>query len=365
MDSFKQRMRIIRKLKYLSLIIAAGIALVTSGISSCITDPCSVGEPDSLFSEYVLVWDLMDTHYACFFAKQNVDWDQVYQKYREAATNLTSRGELADICLQLLGELEDQNLSLRDSAGIRLESWNQGCFLNWDLTVWLKYMRNWIGPAPTPPGITLNNFDIITLYPTPADTIGYIYISNLGNTYSWMSFFMETQDIRYYHGLIIDLRMCGESGTEMNAFYTCGRFTTEHVLGYYRAFRTGPGRNDMGQMLGVWACKNGSWQFTNPIVLLTGRNTQGAAEQLVLLLTTQSHVTVIGDTTAGYANPVVSFNLTEDWSIQIPEMVTYSPDGTLLLNCGIAPDIVIPVSEADFAAGVDPVIDAAIEMLAP
>jgi hypothetical protein len=353
----------IRQLKYVSLVISAGIALLASGMSGCISDPCSVGEPDSLFSEYILVWDLMDRQYACFFAKENVDWDEAYQKYREAATNLTSRDELTDLCLELLGELQDQNLSLRDSAGTRYESWNQGAFVNWDLTVWLDYMRNWIGPSSTSPGVTLDIFGAIAFKPTPADSVGYIYISDLGDQFDWLGFFSATTAIQACDGLIIDLRMCGESGIESNAFYTCGRFTDVSALAYWRLFRVGPGRNDMGSMLQVLAFKNGAWQFTNPIVLLTGRYTQGAAEQLVLFLKTQQYVTVIGDTTAGFANPVVSFNLTEDWSIQIPEMVTYSPDGTLLLNCGIPPDIVIPVSEADFAAGVDPVLDAALQML--
>ncbi len=355
----------IRQLKYVSLVISAGIALLASGMSGCISDPCSVGEPDSLFSEYILVWDLMDRQYACFFAKENVDWDEAYQKYREAATNLTSRDELTDLCLELLGELQDQNLSLRDSAGTRYESWNQGAFVNWDLTVWLDYMRNWIGPSSTSPGVTLGVFGAQLLPASIADNLGYIYISDLGNQFDWEGFFVVTLDVQNCDDLIIDLRMCSESGIESNAFYACGRFVEESVLAYWRVFRAGPGRNDMGSMLQMLAFRNGAWQFTNPIVLLTGRNTQGAAEQLVLLLMSQQHVTVIGDTTAGFANPVVSFNLTEGWSIQIPEMVTYSPDGTLLLNCGIAPDIVIPVSEADFAAGVDPVIDAAIEMLTP
>ena len=37
--------------------------------SGCVPDPCEVGEPDSLFSEFVLVRDLMDVHYACFIAR--------------------------------------------------------------------------------------------------------------------------------------------------------------------------------------------------------------------------------------------------------------------------------------------------------
>ncbi|MCK5116132.1 MAG: hypothetical protein KAR44_06000 [Candidatus Aegiribacteria sp.] len=358
-------MRKIKTFKYISLVISAGIALLASGISGCITDPYSVGEPDSLFSEYRLVWDLVDSHYACFFAKEDVNWDEAYQKYREAATNLTSRGELVDLCLQMMGELQDQNLALRDSNGSWMESWNQGDFVNWDLTVWLEYMRRWTSPSLIPPGVTFDIFGAIELNPSIADNLGYIYISNLGSGYDWVGFFSETYTVAECSGLIFDLRMCGESGIESNAFYTCGRFVVESTLAYYRVFRVGPGRNDMGNMLPVLAYRNGIWQFTNPIVLLTGRYTQGAAEQLVLFLKTQQHVTVIGDTTAGFANPIVSFNLTEDWTIEIPEMVTYTKDNLLILNCGIAPDIVIPVSEADFAAGVDPVLDAAIEMLVP
>lgn len=345
--------------------ISAGIALFASGISGCVTDPCSVGEPDSLFSEYILVWDLIDTYYPGFFAKDNVDWDEAYLKYREAATNLTSRDELVDLCLQLMSELEDQNLSLRDSEGTRYESWNQGDFVNWDLSVWMEYMRSWIGPSSLPPGVTLQVFGAQAVYPVSVGNLGYLYISDMGEAFSWLDFFEVTNEVHYRDGLIIDLRMCGESGSSTHAYYACGRFIEESAPGYYRVFRVGPGRNDMGNLLTVSAFRNGAWQFTNPIVLLTGRYTQGAAEQLVLLLRTQPHVTVIGDTTAGFANPTISYNLTEDWSIQIPELVSYSLDTTLILNCGIAPDIFIPVSEADFAAGIDPVIDAAIEMLTP
>ena len=349
-------------MKYASLVISLGIALLTSSISGCLPDPYSVGEPDSLFSEYVLVRDLVDSHYACFFAKENVDWDLVYEKFRSAAENLGNRDELVDICLQLLGELEDQNVILRDSLGTRMDSWNQGDFLNWDLTVWMDYMEDWSSSGSA---ITLDAFGALVINPISTDTVGYVYISELGNGFNYIAFFSETNEIQHCTGIILDLRMCGESGSEINAYYGCGRFIEESVLCYYRAFRVGPGRNDMGEMLEVLSYRNGIWQFTKPIVLLTGRYTQGAAEQLVLLLRTQEHITVIGDTTGGFANPAVSFNLTEDWTIEIPWMVTYSPDGTLILNSGMAPDIFIPASEADFAAGVDPVLDAALEMILP
>jgi len=47
MNSLKHRMRIIRTLKYVSLAVSAGIAVLVSSISGCITDSWSDGEPDS------------------------------------------------------------------------------------------------------------------------------------------------------------------------------------------------------------------------------------------------------------------------------------------------------------------------------
>ena len=346
-----------RTLKYALLILSGGIALLTSGISGCFPDPYSVGEPDSLFSEYVLVWDLMNSHYACFFARENEDWDQLYQKYKPEAENLQSRDELMDLCLEIMGELEDQNLILLTPT--RQDSWSEGDFLNWDIDVWRAYARIWY-QCYYP---SLDNYGAVVIDSSATDTVGYVYLSTLGSGFDMLSFYAETNTIQNCTGIIFDLRMCHGSGVEFNAHLATGRFVEESALSYYRAFRIGPGRKDMGEMEEVLSYRNGSWQFTEPIILLTGRYTQGAAEQLVLFLRSQQHVTVIGDTTAGFANPAVSFDLTEDWAIEIPKMVTYSLDSTLLLNSGIAPDIYIPVSEADFAAGVDPVINAAMAML--
>ena len=348
-----------RTLKYVLLFISGGIVLLTSGISGCLPDPYSVGEPDSLFSEYVLVWDLVDRHYACFFSREDVNWDQLYQMLKPEAENLQNRDQLKDICLELMSAMVDQNLILRDSLGVRLDSWSEGDFINWDLTVWMDYMQEWFQVFH----MDLEAYGATVIHSITTDSIGYIYISDLGSAFDMIAFYGETSPIQDCSSIIFDLRMCGESGHEINAHYASGRFVAINALSYYRAFREGPGRYDMGEKLEVYSYKNGAWQFNEPTILLTGRLTQGAGEQLVLLLRSQEHVTIIGDTTAGFANPAVSFNLTEGWTVEIPSMVTYSLDGTLLLNSGIAPDILIPVSEADFAAGVDPVLDAAVEML--
>jgi C-terminal processing protease CtpA/Prc len=119
----------------------------------------------------------------------------------------------------------------------------------------------------------------------------------------------------------------------------------------------------MGPLQPIYATRNGAWQFTGPIVALTGRQTQQAAELLTMLLMTQDHVTVIGDTTSGFANSAQRYNLTGGWTLELPYLATYDTDSVLNFDRGIPPDIHIPVSEADFAAGNDPVLDAALELV--
>lgn len=329
-------------------------AFLFSG-TACLPDAYGVGQPDSLFSEFVLVRDMVDQYYACFC--QNIaDWDQVYAIYRPLAMNLADRDQLIELTLDMLGELRDVQLVIADSSGTIMESWNPGDFVNWDMEVWLSYMEEWGCPLEMDP------FGITPLAP-PFDSIGYIYISSLDNTYDWAGFFGASFAIQHCSSLIFDLRMCQGSGIETNAIYTMGRFTSISTLAYYKSYREGPGRCDMGELQPVYSTRNGAWQFTRPVLVLTGRETQGAAELLTLLLATQDHVTVIGDTTYGYSNVSLTYNLLDDWTIYIPFMMAYMPDSTALFGNEIVPEIYVRTTEADFQAGIDPVLDAALEML--
>ena len=335
-------------------ILSATVLVVITG-TGCLPGPYEAGTPDSLFSEFVLVRDLMDSYYACFIARENLDWTQVYQQYRDAAQNLSSRDDMIELALEMLGELEDMGVALFDSAGNRYESCDPGYFQNWDREVFGSYLTGWEQAD------TLLPYKSFTL-PEPLDSIGYMYIGTLGEDYTIDFFFGSTGPISQCSRLILDLRFCNRIGMEVNAFYSMGRFTETMQLGYYRQFRSGPDRHDMGEPDPVYAQKNGAWQFTEPIVVLTGRYTQGAAELLVLLLRTQEHVTIIGDSTAGYANPSVARNLTGSWLIEIPHMLTYDPEMNMMFDNPIPPDLPVQVSEDDLAAGIDPVLDAALEM---
>ncbi len=348
----KERGILGKKLVLFMSMAAAAVLFVGAG---CLPQPYEAGQPDSLFSEFVLTWDLMNSYYACFAAREDLDWDQVFGQYRSDAMNLADRSEMIQLVLEMTGELGDMSIALYDSSGSRLDSCDPGYFCNWDRDVWGSYMLAWGGED------TLVKYAAFRLDP-PYDSIGYMYISSLGDDFDLTEFFYSTGSVMDCSRLILDLRMCDRSGQEENAQYAVGRFTKTVSLGYYRVFRTGPGRLDMGEPLPVYAHRNGAWQFTDPTIVLCGRHVQTGAEALLLLMKSQDQVTVIGDTSAGYANPAGLYNLTGGFTMEIPRMMIYSPESVLVFNRGIPPDTYVQCGEEDFSAGIDPVLDAALEM---
>jgi carboxyl-terminal processing protease len=336
----------------------SGAILIAMLSQGCLPEPYEVGAPDSTLSEYLLIWQLVDQYYACFCVRGDVDWDLAYLDYRSMAEEATSREEMLEASLLMLGELEDQQMAVFDGCTVR-SSYDPGRFVNFDLEVWLQYMLE-MEPVPD---TVLSAFGSGLFITAASDSIGYVYLSDIGEAYSLVDFYNCTNLIRYCPGLILDLRMCGGGGAEANARSAVGRFVAQSALGYYRSLRVGPDRFGMTGLEPIQALKNGSWQYSDPILVLTGRGTCGAAEQLALLLASQEHVVLIGDTTAGFANPGPSFNLAEGWTITVPGMVTYDPALEAVFDRGIPPDIVVPVTQADFTAGIDPVLEAAMEIL--
>ncbi len=335
---------------------AAALAVLLAAGQSCVTDPYQVGSVDSLVSRYVLVRDLVDERYAGFALRPGVDWQAAYEEYLPMVEGTGDWSDMLEAALLMMGELSDSQLAITDAEGGWNTSHDPGRFVNFDLEVWFAYMEDW-GIADS----LLRAFDADTLPQTPR--LGYAYISDMGDGYSWQSFFSATSRLQECSGVILDLRACGRGGAPLSAYYTVGRFVAENEIGYYVSYREGPDTHDLTEPEQVYAFRNGSWQVTSPTLVLTGRRTAGAAEQLVLLLDTQEHVTIMGDTTAGYGSPVTSLGLTGDWYLNVPEELTFDLSGEAVLGRGIPPDTVVPVSQSDFDAGVDPVLDAALERL--
>lgn len=100
-----------------------------------------------------------------------------------------------------------------------------------------------------------------------------------------------------------------------------------------------------------------------PTVVLTSVNTFSAAEDFLILLEGQKHITKMGQTTGGSSGQPIFVELIPDMGCQICTKKDFYPDGREWVGIGIAPDIEIPITLEDYKQGRDRVFEEAVKFL--
>ena len=108
----------------------------------------------------------------------------------------------------------------------------------------------------------------------------------------------------------------------------------------------------------------GSWQYLRPVVVITGRAGFSATESFIAAMRTLPNVTVIGDTTGGASGNPASFALGRGWSYTVPQWIEFGPDRQPIEWRGIAPHVALPWMPSTYDRDRDPLIDAAVGVLA-
>ncbi|MCK5035119.1 MAG: hypothetical protein KAS73_04430, partial [Candidatus Sabulitectum sp.] len=107
----------------------------------------------------------------------------------------------------------------------------------------------------------------------------------------------------------------------------------------------------------------GSQQYTGTVFLLVGENCNDKSENMTANFMNFPNVVLVGDTTRGSVSYVSLKSITENWKCAVVKETILTNGKHWIEGAGIPPDVFVEVTEADFAAGVDPVLDLAIEML--
>ena len=100
-----------------------------------------------------------------------------------------------------------------------------------------------------------------------------------------------------------------------------------------------------------------------PVLLLTNKNTQSAAELFTLMMGVLPNVTIVGDYTTGIFSDTHVDNLPNGWEYRLSIMKTTDHEGIWLEDKGIAPDIFIKNTKEDIERGVDRVLEKAIDLV--
>lgn len=104
--------------------------------------------------------------------------------------------------------------------------------------------------------------------------------------------------------------------------------------------------------------------FSGPCAVLTSRRTVSAAEDFLAMLRCNHRAAVIGAPTCGTTGTPMLLKLRCGGSARICSVGYRLLDGTAFLGLGIQPDIPIEPTPEDILTGKDPVLDAAVSLLA-
>ncbi len=331
------------------------ILLILTGIS-CLTDPVDLGEHDDYVAQFDLVWETFDREYIGFNFV-DVNWGEVYNQFRPEIGEIQSQMELIDHLLPMLALLEDLHVwFVYPGGGVH------GTFVpyyqrNYNETVLWAY----IDSLSTSGFTWWNSYWGYAMF----DSIPYVMITACDSNFVVSDLDALIEAVPDAPAMIIDIRM-NMGGNAFVAADIARRFCSEMCLAYYNVFREGPENHDFGTPFAEYNLPGG-YCFNKPVITLIGRGSVSAAEYFAQRLYMLPSVTLAGDTTRGEVN---AFSrpykiLAGGYEYTVTRMTLLAADSsTWIQETGVAPDVYIPATTEDFAQGIDPVLEYALEWAA-
>lgn len=160
--------------------------------------------------------------------------------------------------------------------------------------------------------------------------------------------------------LVIDLRAT-TTGADTEALLVATRFVSARAVVATMEARLADGSTVPGGEAVVNPMQTGA--FAGRVVVLTGPGTSGPAELLALALAPLPNVTIIGGPTAGSPHSPLARSLPNGWVLGVPNTEVITADGVRRVGVPLEPDEIAVLTASDIAAGRDPGLDAARELL--
>jgi len=222
------------------------------------TAPSTIPSAD-FASQFDSLWSTFDREYS-YFDYKHIDWNAMRVAYRPRAIAAGDQDAFISVVREMLGELHDVHVTLRNAAGASIATYQPDAFVNWNRRVWDQYVAraNWTqGQIDWGHGVL--------------DGVPYIVIGGWGaSSIRSADFDAAFERYRTAPRLILDVRMNG-GGNDALAFEIAGRFTPRTITAGYVKIKNGPGHADFGPLMPRTVTPRGSWQFAGQVTLLIGR----------------------------------------------------------------------------------------------
>jgi carboxyl-terminal processing protease len=320
------------------------------------------------------LWVEFNDRYA-FFEIKNINWNDVYKKYRPLINERTSNDSLFTVCNKMLLKLKDGHVGLvqydRDKKIIRASDDGSPSILLSKFPFDRKSTPNLYQLFDlTESTLKKNGFTDFTKsksqilqYSTSKD-YGYLLIQAMEGfkIFELGSFINDAiKSFKNKKGVIIDIRTNG-GGSDNNSHKIANRFVDKTRTAYYKKTRK-KGTNAYTLLKTKHLKPSGKQQFTKPIIILTSDFTASAADVFALMMKELPYVTIIGDNTQGIFSDIYSFSLPNKWRVNLSHQQYFSADMKNYEGVGVQPDIKLLNEPEDITSGKDLLIVKAIEVL--
>ena len=304
----------------------------------------------SFVEQFDTLWTRFDDVYPSF-AYKRVDWRAQRTMYRARAQRARSQDELIAVLVDMLTPLRDLHVWLVDPRGQVVSTFRPAARANFELARWESAMRDASYFAHS------RDFG--------EGTVGgyaYLFIGAWKEPVSEEALDLALARMRDAPGLIIDVRN-NAGGTDRTALAFASRFTTRAFTASYVEIRMDSLVRNIEMPLARTVRPRGAWQFTRPVVVLSGRGGFSATESFVAAMRTLPQVTVVGDTTGGASGNPATFSLGNGWRFTVPRWMEFGPDKRPIEGRGVAPHLAVTWDPASYDSARDPLIDAAVGLL--
>jgi len=304
------------------------------------------------FGNFEALWHIIDTRY-CYLDYKNINWDSIYNVYSERVDENLDKRQLFDLFGEMLDELQDGHVNLYSSFDIsRYRKWFTDYPNNFNSSI--IFSKCYLGEKYRIAGGMR--------YGKIADgSIGYIYYGDFSSTFSDSNIRNIFEDFSTCEGLIIDVRHNG-GGLLTNAEQLASYFFDNDTITGYIQHKTGNGHSDFSKPVAVKTFTHKKIEWRLPVIILTNRHSYSATNDFVCRMKYCSRATIVGDCTGGGGGLPISSELPNGW------MVRFSASPMLdaemqHIEWGIEPDVKIDMTSADEQAGIDTIIETAIEII--
>ncbi len=296
---------------------------------------------DSLWREY-------DETYALFDVR-GVDWQNQYSICRPLINDNMTDKEFLDVLKRLLYPLNDAHVYVKASIGCLNSGEDNVVPDNFSLAqVCQDYVES---------PVKCGN-QIITYGRLRNDSqTGYIHIAafssgqtGINQKQNWADDIdLALESLRDTNAIILDVRG-NRGGLTGNVTRISGRFCSENKIYAISRTKNGCGRNDFGNAVSLEIKKNGSWQYTKPVILLTNAQTMSAGEEFTMALVSQPHVIQVGNHTCGVFSLSLERCLANGWKYSVSVQKVTDTEGNIPEGKGIVPaaeNLILNTSASD------------------